>query len=318
MVNYLILTCLFAQGGIIKYRIRRKILYQKFAFTNGLQVFEYVQADQELSTAAATPAGIGTGTVFDITRRTFVFVSEEEVAGFRWCTSPFFESKGAKGGATVPRKELMFCFRPEPNPKVSIVRCQPADLGFSPTGEGEMTSEPYCAATLNLVANKETGLFTGQWRAMSCACAACQYGRPGQLCTSRGKGFQPLPWESYTVARGPAVPRKGVSFIAAMVDAALMKLDVESDFVAFARSTGEFIRTKLHRFRSVKAATDYVHKRAVNNQSGNWVEQAVLVAEGRMQLEQLHKKVTNLGWAPVYGTSWDGFVLGCSRRVQDN
>lgn len=289
-------------------------------------MFQYAQADESLTAAGVTPAGIGKGTVFDIVRRTFVFVSEAEAAEFRWCTSPHFESKGAKGGATVSRKEVMFCFRPDPNPQVAVVRCRPADLGFHPSGEAALTSQPYCAATLNLVAQGETGLFTGQWRALSCACAECQYGN-GTPCTSRGEGFPPFPWEVYTVARGPAVPRKGISFIAAMVDAELVEFDAAaSAFSVFAESTGEFIRKKLHRFRSVKAATDYVIKRTGNSQPGNWVEQALLAIPGidlsanvneqaaapREQLAKLHQKATSLGWKPA-DCSWDEFVGRCLR-----
>lgn len=294
-------------------------------------MFQYAQADESLTTASATPAGIGRGTVFDIVRRTFVFVSEAEVAELQWCSSPYFESKGAKGGATVPGKASMFCFRPDPVPKVSVFRCQPADLGFPLTGSGggEISAKPYCATTLNLVAQGAEGMFTGQWRAMSCACAACQYGRTEQSlsrCTSRGEGFQPLPWERYTVARAPAVPRTGTSFIGMMVDAALIAFDPaggELELSALVQSTAKFIRQKLHRFRNAAAAQAYVKKRVKNNQKGNWVEQAALAISAQLPrahgqiaiavghgeaMAELKAKATFLGWAPADGVSWDEFT----------
>lgn len=260
--------------------------------------------------------------MFDIVRRSFVLVTEDELKPQRWCTSPFFETKGAKGSGTVLSKDAMFCFRPNPIPSVCAFSCTPADLSFPPgTLPDFLTTQsekPYTAATLNLVAQGDRGLFSGQWRALSCACKACLLD-DGSDCTSRGSHFEPLPWERYTVSRAPAVPQaRANAFIAMMTDTLLAKLPDAVSLEQFANSTGEFIRNKLGRFRSVLKAKQYVLKRAVNNKKDNWVERAILAvaaqsseSQRRSALSRVKEKAETIGWTLPVGRSWEQFVSSC-------
>lgn len=288
------------QGGIIKYLIRRKILQQGFAFANAWAVYLFASTDEGLTCARLTADGIGSDCAFDISARTFVYVSEAEVAYLIHCSSPFVVSK-AEGSVNLRNKQHMFCFRPDPNPPVSVFPCLPAHLGFEPrAGDGRETSEgPFDQATLNLI----EATFTGTWRAMSCGCDCCLLD-DGSRCTSMGR-YEPSPWRCYTVSRLPAaVGKQGSnSFLAQMVDGLLA--GSQGELEPFAIAVGTLIKSRLRRFQSVKQAANFVSNRALKNSPDNWVQR------------WLQKKHKGLGEATAAREAWDSFTAVVLARASE-
>lgn len=233
-------------------------------------MYEWARNDENLLRVGIAAPGIGEGTSFQVTARRFIYVSEADVASMVYCSSPYFLSR-ATGKEGLPTKSNMFAFRPDPNPPVYVLPCKPAHLGFvTPIDAEGLTDTPYRQATLNLVGPKDGhGSFTGKWRRVSCACSCCLYG-DGSRCTSRG-GYGPVAWVPYTVTRTPQPPAsRNDAFLAQMVDGLLAG---SSDRLGeFAEELGRFIRERLHRFRSAKAAAAWVNTRAFSNKRGNWVE----------------------------------------------
>lgn len=271
--------------------------------------------------ARVTGAGIGEGTSFDISARTFFYVSEAEVASLAYCSSPFIVSK-AEGAGDVRTKQGMFCFRPGINPVVSVLPCLPAHLGFEPE-EGDMlkrSAVPFEQATLNLVG----GVFRGTWRGMSCSCNCCLLD-DGSRCTSMGLSHEPLRWQCYTVSRAPApVGKQGSnSFLARMVDG-LLAGGERDEIKALAAAAGCLIKKRLRRFQSVKQAEAFVMTRALRNSPENWVQRwlqakrricrgADLWRDAKMEI---NARALAVGWKVPRGQhgeeqSWDEYVAQC-------
>lgn len=235
-------------------------------------MFRFASADPALTRVKLQPVGIGKDTAFDISERAFVYVAEAEVEAFVYCSSPFIHSQ-CLGSGDLHRGN-MFCFRPNPNPAVAVLQCEPAHLGFvhaasAETVQAKVISTPYQQATLNLIADKEQhGTFGGWWRHLSCGCACCLFD-DASGCTSRGLGYKAAPWEEYTVTRSVSSQKNQGEqwFISKMIDGLL--IGSQGPLEAFAEGTGEFIRKYLRKFRGAKAAAGFVTARA---QSRSWVE----------------------------------------------
>lgn len=284
-------------------------------------MFLFVSTDPALTRASLQPAGIGKDTAFDIFERVFVYVSEEDVAAFVYCSSPFIESRTERARRDGLHRGNMFCFRPDPNPAVAVLLCEPAHLGFlheDGDEQAEMTSMPYQQATLNLIANKGQNGFHGRWRGLSCACADCLFD-DSSGCTSRGVGYKPASWEPYRVQRSVASQKNQGDqwFISKMVNGLLR--GSQGPLEAFAKSMGEFIRKRLHKFRGAKAATDFVIARA---RSHVWVERWLQIEHAKhgatatawaTATARIFARTRELGWEIPSATNgrsqtWDAYV----------
>lgn len=254
---------------MVKYYIRRQILTQCFAFLGARSVWEFARNDIKLCAARIVGVGVGKdSTSFDIASRHFYLVEEADVQQLAYCTSPLFHTKGAVGQGQLKTKFDVFCLRPDPNPPVHAWASEPAALGF-PVSPGALgITTPYAPATLNLVA---PGAFTGAWRVYTCSCGVCTFGGPG-VCQFYGVGNAPPPWEVYTVTRSPPNPGKDDdSFINVLVDSSAARWG--EGRLAFAEAMGAWIKTKLHRFTTIKVAESYVLKRL---SKAAWVRRWVL------------------------------------------
>lgn len=323
---HVLLACLnipsFHQGGLIKYRLRRQIFKQGFAFESPRHAYEFAIGDSELTCGTVACAGIGKDTSFDISKRTFFFSPESVFACFTYCTSPYFFTQGAVGKGELATKDAVFCVRADKNPAVRVMAVAPACLGFpsslpaaGPALDMRLETTPYSQATLNLVAQRDEGKFSGVWRHLSCACNRCLQGQG--ICTSYGPPSMTTavaPWVRYSVARSPPPPAKqgDKAFIALMVDSVFA--GCEADLNLLVKRLAALIRTQLHRFGSVKAAEAYVTKR-LNN--GTWVRTWLNVllqragdanAQQKAARQHIARRLHQIQWSPPGNRTIEGFV----------
>jgi hypothetical protein len=169
-----------AEGGVVKYRIRRRILEQGFAFEHALAVFEFASRDNALTKVELVLAGIGRdgsrqggGAVFEILRRRFFHFPESSITS-KWCTSPRFFTGSAKAKGPLKNKSHVFCIRPKLNPLVRVMGLLPAALGLTAEAGGNYVTDDtaYAVSTLNYVGDEGFG---GTWRRFSCSCAFCLF-----------------------------------------------------------------------------------------------------------------------------------------------
>jgi hypothetical protein len=254
----------------VKYYIRRAIFWRSYAFRNSLEVWRFACGDAVL--CGARVVGPGMGHKFSVASRHFYHVAEADLAALAFTTSPLFITKGAIGLGQLKNKFDVFCIRANPNPAVLATAFE-LGLGFvAEAGKPELTT-PYHPATLNLVL---PGKFTGGWRVYTCSCPRCTVGA-AVPCSFYGAA-QPPAWEGYEVSRSPAVATHTPdSFIGMFVDWMAVKWAGD---LAFVEIIGNYIKTKLHRFKSVQKASDYVQKRI---KSANWVTKWVLEKKASKQ-----------------------------------
>jgi hypothetical protein len=168
-----------AEGGIVKYRIRRKILEQQFAFEDGYAVYVFASNDPTLTGLGIVSAGIKKDgdlredAMFAISRRRFFHFPESSITS-KWCTSPRFFTGSAKASGELKSKAHVFCLRPALNPEVRVMPTFPVavglDAGPATAGGADLTKTPYEAPTLNFLG---TSGFGGSWRRFSCCCNFC-------------------------------------------------------------------------------------------------------------------------------------------------
>jgi hypothetical protein len=193
----------------VKYIVRRAMHFLGVAFATALEVTQFCQRCSTLTAGSngAPGAGLGLG-VFFVAVRHFLHISEADVQDLQFCTSPKFVSEGARGQDDLATKADVFCIRPDLNPPVRVLKCQPVALGMRPSDGDNVCVEPYKPATLNSLQEHE-----GWWRHLSCACRLCLRGTmhvPGadqhDRCTANG--VYPSAWVPYSVARRPPNPKK--------------------------------------------------------------------------------------------------------------
>ena len=304
-----------AEGGVVKYFIRRQILTRRFAFLDAKAVWEFARTDSKLCSARVVGVGVGKDiTNFDVSSRHFYLVQEADLQQLVYSTSPLFHTKGAVGHGKLKTKFDVFCVRADANPPVIAWGCEPASLGFVVAPGSRGTTTPYAPATLNLIA---PGQFTGGWRVYTCSCGVCTFGESG-VCSFYGAGTPPPPWVEYSITRSPPNPGKDdEAFINVLIDSSAARWVGRGEPQAFAAAMGAWIRTKLRRFKSEKVAVEYVLKRLSKPQ---WVRRWVLKehAAGPLAWETAHpiilSKLALFGWQPpVVGgeqTSAAEFVVG--------
>ena len=254
-----------AEGGCVKYLIRRQIMLQGFAFDNAYAVYSWASSQRSMLEAKQRKAGTDSR-VFKVVARHFYYVSEEELASLQYCTSPRFESFPAeaedRGAALMKVRDGIYCVRPNPNPGVVPFLCRPANVGFVPDPNTEprrpLVFTPYEPATLNALANKGTATFTGSWRRYSCFCQCCTHG-VGQ-CTFYGDA-PPPPWVPFSVRRSPYPPSKSQKegFIAQFVDDLADKWQGSLDELI--GNAALFIRKRFRRFKTLGEAEGFVKRR---------------------------------------------------------
>ena len=278
------------EGGVVKYTIRRQILKQGFAFLCAWDVYIWVCANPAVTLANVTGAGVGRNKAFDITRRKFFYIPESDVDEFRFCTSPLFHTSGMAGEGLLKGKESVFCIVPDVNPAVTPLRlASPAHLGISAAEGRESITTPFAQATLNLI---DVG-FSGHWRRFSCSCRFCLF-REG-VCDSHGVGNVPPVWERYSVTRDAPLPGNASThstFIGCLVDG--MLTTGRGQYLEVATKIAQFIRTYLHRFRSVEKALVFIKRRFA---LAYWVEAWAtrLQSTPNAQLD-IVAQAENLGW----------------------
>jgi hypothetical protein len=163
-----------AEGGVVKYRIRRKIREQRFAFEDGLAVFIFASHDEALTKVGIVLGGVARAdseahAVFRIARRRFFHFPESAITS-KWCTSPRFFTGSAKASGDLKNKAHVFCVRPASNPPVQVMVVLPVSLGLTATGGNDDYATPYEAPTLNYIGDAGFG---GSWRRLSCSCGFC-------------------------------------------------------------------------------------------------------------------------------------------------
>jgi hypothetical protein len=255
-----------AEGGLIKYHIRRQIFLCGVVFRFGKEVWAWCRKSEALCRGSARAAGMGVGSMFEVRKRTFLHVSKEDVEPWTYCSSPWFVSE-ARGSAALPTKKGMFTLIVDKNPAVRALACRPAGLGLALTAGEQSLTTPFVPSTLNSLVP-----FTGRWRKLSCACRHCAFGGDrDSTCSSNGVGVVAPTWEkfvvrrylslllvdcSFCICRRPAALRTEKSFLMKFVDGLLASSNHHT--VALANQIGAFIKIQFRRFQSQGQAAQFV------------------------------------------------------------
>lgn len=304
-----------AEGGLVKYRIRRAIFKRGHAFLGAKEVFEYCVCDPELTEAVSSRAGLNAQATFNILRRTFFFVAESDVEVFKYCTSPLFSCSGAVGAGELKSKDKVFCLRPDPNPEVVAFACQPAKLGLPPSMQPGLstTTEPYQDATLNVIPGPHDAGFTGTWRHLSCACEVCLFEVPVDgVCTIYGKGMQAPPWVPYKVTRKPPAATKSTrnrnnSFLVRFVEfsiASCLQRGVVTTVDGIAAEVAGFMVQGLKVYKTLRGGSTLVRERfALTHWLHRWVLETHRVhatdpAAWALARADIGARVARSGWQP--------------------
>lgn len=322
-----------AEGGLIKYRIRRAIYKGGVAFTSGWGAFQYCCRDSALTDATARRAGTDVLAAFSIVRRTFFYIAENEVACFRYCTSPLFLCTAARGAAAnceLKFKGDVYCMRPDPNPEVVVFECQPVKLGLPRAmhPEANFTSQPYQPETLNLIPGPTGAGFTGQWRMLSCSCKACLFhgheAGAEASCSSYGPSVLAPVWECYKTTRKPPTaalrsPNREASFLVVFVDCSIASCLLRGQTLQqLTDEIASFLRYGLCVYKSQRGGNTLVKERF---KKPNWLQRWVRdmyrasgddqVAWSARRLE-IGNTVSKTGWEPPAQT------LGPQRNAHAN
>lgn len=259
-----------AEGGIIKYSIRRNIFKRGYAFLTGAEAHAFCCQDKALTCAIAKNPGTGKHAAFNIVRRTFIYVPESHVEVFKYCTSPLFSCHAAAGVGDLKSKNDIFCLRPDPNPAVVAFDARPEKLGLPPqmAPTHPTTTEPYLPETLNLVPGPDDAGFTGTWRHLSCSCNYCLFGDGDNTysCSSYGPHVA-APWVPYKVCRKiPAATNisqpDAKQFIVKFLDFAIVRCARRgSTFDGAQSEIATFLMEALRMYKTMRSGSQLMQKR---------------------------------------------------------
>ena len=191
-----------AEGGIIKYLLRRQQRRQGRAFTSALEAYTWLVSYMDSSTkGAAAHAHVRE---YTINTRLPGLVLEEHMP-----TAPVSDYTVGAAHAADPctagvlkKKRDIFCLEFGDWPAIEATELGEHFYGAlaGPHTDPAELAGPFSTVALHAMPDV---VFGGRWRKLTCDCVACMIHDSTRLCTSQG-AWSPAPWVDWAVKGAPS------------------------------------------------------------------------------------------------------------------
>ena len=191
-----------AEGGIVKYLLRRQQRLQGRAFTSAEEAHAWLVTHIASSTkGAAAEAHVREYTI-DARLPGLVLEKDMPAVDSSDYTVGTARAVDTSTAGALQKKRDVFCLEFDAWPAITTTELDGQLYGTSagPDTDAADLAGPFSNVALRSMPDVE---FCGRWRKLTCDCACCEFKDSGLPCTSQG-GWSPAPWVRWTVKGAPS------------------------------------------------------------------------------------------------------------------